>query len=559
MYRTDHYFFSSLTIIRYIVIPYQWIWIELNSIIMKPSLIHSKPTLDREKQHIFITLCFILHIGFSALNPSFSQVSQWTTCLADGCKGTNLITNGGFEDHPANTGSLAPNISTEFGMVICPPAQPEDLWGNVLIAVNPLICYPLWTITDHTFGNGTGKMMLVDFPDSSPLGGAKYIDIWATTIFVDSGKIYCFGAWFKNLNSDTALSKPNFRYLVDNTLIGVSPELEYDSTNAWTFYGFVYTSTTVTISIENGKWGGEGNDLAMDDIEFREITNGTTPPVAMDDDGGIMGYNSIQSFYVTNNDTLNTNAPVSNNNVSIYSVSPDTLGTAWVNANGSISFSAGNQIGSVQIVYEYCQPNGCCDMAVLYFLLDTILSNNWIHQFNGKWSYGSIHLNWQSSDEPEKVTYELRRSFDQKNYTKVASISYLPNQGEKYYRYLDTGIPFNGEGFVYYELTAFDHAGNRYPPLQTQIKITNPDENTLKFRVFPNPSNSDILNIIFIDPVVRGTEIYLSNMNGQVMKKLTLIGQNKVKLDIQNLPMGMYLISASDGRVKETLKFQHIH
>ena len=525
---------------------------------MKFSHFHSKSILDRGKQCFFTTIWLIANFVFFPSASVFSQPG-WTTCTEDGCKGTNLVTNGGFEDHPANTGTLAPNISTEFGMVICPPDKAEDLWGNVLIAIDPVICYPLWTITDHTFGDGTGKMMLVDFPDTNPYGGFNFLDIWATTIFVDSGKTYCFGAWFKNLNSDTTLSKPNFRYLVDNTLIGISAELEYDSTNKWTFYGFVYNayqSDSVTISIENGKWGGEGNDLAMDDIEFREIANGTTPPVAMDDDGGIIGPNSTQTFIVTNNDTLNTSAPVSNSNVSIYSVSPDTMGTAAVNSNGSITFNGGGQIGTVQIVYEYCQPNGCCDMAVLYFILDTILSNKWIHHFEGIWGNGSINLNWESIDEPEKVTYELRRSFDQKNYIKVATIAHLPNPGRKYYKYLDTGISFNGNGYIYYELLATDKTGNRYSPLKAQVKIIIPDENALKFSVFPNPSNGDLLNILFADPVVRDTEISLSDINGREIKKLSIIGRNNAKLDIKNLPAGIYSISASDGRMKETLRIQ---
>jgi hypothetical protein len=491
--------------------------------------------------------------------PLTAQTNQWTSCHATGCKGSNLVTHGGFEDHVPNSGALSPDISTDFGMIICPPDDPSDLWGHVLIARNPLICYEFWNITDHTFGDGTGNMMIIDFPDSNPLGGLSFMDIWSKNITVDSGKTYCFGAWFKNLNSDTTLSKPNFRYLVNDTLIGISQELPYDPTNKWTFYGFEYVSKAagpITITIQNGKWGGQGNDLAMDDVEFREVANGSLPPVAVNDDGGIMGFNSFKTFYVTGNDTLNTNTPVNNTHVSIYSVTPDNLGTAAVDISGNITFASNGQLGTVKIVYEYCQPTGCCDQAVLSFLVDTILSSNWIQNFHGEESYGGIHLSWNSSGEPQKVLYKLSRSFDQKNYIEVASIDQVSTAGEKTYKYLDNGLFFNGAGNVYYRLSATDKAGNHYQTLQTQVKIGEKELNSLHFRIFPSPANSHILNIFFTDPVVRETEIVLSNISGQVFSKNSLIGKNTTSLNIRDLAAGVYFISASDGRLKEVIKFQ---
>jgi hypothetical protein len=119
---------------------------------------------------------------------------------------------------------------------------------------------------DHTSGNGTGQMMVVNASyDKGEFFRRRFTGLLPNTS-------YSFSAWILSLNN--AVIKPNVRFEVNNptsnaTLSTISTG-DITSVGVWTQYQlqFTTTETTVDVVLRNNNVGGEGNDLALDDIRF---------------------------------------------------------------------------------------------------------------------------------------------------------------------------------------------------------------------------------------------------------------------------------------------------
>ncbi|MEL6846507.1 MAG: Ig-like domain-containing protein, partial [Bacteroidota bacterium] len=295
-------------------------------------------------------------------------------CGPGACKGPNLVFNGNFEVANPDPNNPIYGFTTEFGTVLCPPTNVYDLWGSVTVQNNPSNCFFEWVSNDHSLADGSGSMLVADFPDSNPNGTNDPMDIWATTVNVEPGKTYCFGAWFMNLNNNPNKSLPNFRYMVDNTLIGISPDLP--TSGNWEYYAFTYTvpagTNQITLSLENGKFGGQGNDLAIDDIEFAELVNGVLPPTANNDAAVVQPTAVNFPINVVANDYVNTHTEVLDTaSIVITAMPPVNQGTATVNQYGEILFTPNpNFIGTCTFKYSIQQQSGCADEAIITVSID---------------------------------------------------------------------------------------------------------------------------------------------------------------------------------------------
>ncbi len=89
---------------------------------------------------------------------------------------------------------------------------------------------------------------------------------------------YEFSAWVLNVVNNPALIKPNLTFRVESpngTVINQysTGDIAVQAQPTWEPYGFFFTTgpgiTTVVLRITNNAPGGGGNDLALDDIQFR--------------------------------------------------------------------------------------------------------------------------------------------------------------------------------------------------------------------------------------------------------------------------------------------------
>ena len=124
---------------------------------------------------------------------------------------------------------------------------------------------------DHT-GDPNGYFMLIN---------ASYqpSDFYVQTVTgLCPGTTYQFAAWILNMFAYGGAILPNITFSIENTdgtLLDSIHTGDVASTNPekWVQYGFYFTTpagvSTVVLRMTNNAPGGNGNDLAMDDITFR--------------------------------------------------------------------------------------------------------------------------------------------------------------------------------------------------------------------------------------------------------------------------------------------------
>ncbi|MXV15434.1 T9SS type B sorting domain-containing protein [Hufsiella ginkgonis] len=147
--------------------------------------------------------------------------------------------------------------------------------GYYQVASNITNCHTgtWWQLTeDHTPGDQGGNMMIVNASNNP---GVFYQQ---TVTGLCPNTTYEFAAWIINIDkSDPIL--PNISFSIETTSGQVLSQpystgnIQNSSTPTWVKYGFLFSTTPgvqdVVLVIRNNAPGGQGNDLALDDITFR--------------------------------------------------------------------------------------------------------------------------------------------------------------------------------------------------------------------------------------------------------------------------------------------------
>lgn len=203
--------------------------------------------------------------------------------------GDNLIQaadNGTFgsfpQGTPANTGAPTepyPDVTPDFTYVLPNPDVFAPLGGeytvqNIMNNSMSAAIGAWWRIADHTAGNETGRMMIVNGFDP----GAVF---FKATVTVQPNTNYLFTAWILNLFKVNGYPNPELGVVIldqnDNILYSATlGTLIPVNVNApeWKQIGSVINSQNNTsLTVEFLSEGPEviGNDYAIDDVSFNEI------------------------------------------------------------------------------------------------------------------------------------------------------------------------------------------------------------------------------------------------------------------------------------------------
>lgn len=220
--------------------------------------------------------------------------------LLDQCaivSGENLIsaadegTFGTFpQGTPANTGAPTepyPGVTPDFTYVLPNPEVFTPFGGeytvqNIMNNSRSTEIGAWWRIADHTAGNETGRMMIVNGFDP----GAVF---FRDTVLVRPNTNYLFSAWILNLFKVTGYPNPQLGVRIldedENVLYSATLGILIPvNTNApeWKQIGSVINSLENTsLIVEFLSEGPEviGNDYAIDDISFNEVAIREFEPV----------------------------------------------------------------------------------------------------------------------------------------------------------------------------------------------------------------------------------------------------------------------------------------
>jgi gliding motility-associated-like protein len=275
------------------------------------------------------------------------------TAAAQDPTAPNLVSNPAFE--AGNTGFTS---SYTYNPT---PITP----GTYVLTTSPaLVLSTFPPCDDHTFGNGTGNMMLIN-----GTGGASS-QAWCQTIPVMANSWYYLSAWVMC----SPISPPVLQFRVNGTLVGVPFEppasgcIWQEFTASW--FSGAATSATLCIMDLNGSGNGFfGDDYALDDIFMAkactasdQVTVSVTPVNAVLPANAILGCNAVQTGIILNGSASSAGLG--------YTYSWDGPGIV---SGGNTPIATVNEVGTYTLTVSYDTGNGTCtDQASVSVLPDPL-------------------------------------------------------------------------------------------------------------------------------------------------------------------------------------------
>lgn len=504
---------------------------------------------------------------------SFSADSSFTSgttqnralpAIVPGYVKVNMGANAPQDNYYAIANNTSSNGTTNNAGPYVPTANANrvfngfwDIIGDHTNATNPAAGNP-----PPAAGQPGGYMLVVNA--AYPTGEA-YRD---TIKNVCPNTYYEFSAWVRNIcgvcgidsNSTQKYTPgvlPNLSYTVNDIDYFTTGTITYDKT--WVKRGFIYKTgpaeTQFVITIKNNAAGGGGNDWVLDDIKLATCypnlvmnpSDTTTScaglPVSLSD--------TVKSFFnnytywcweksgdgISWNSTgvCGTRVPVVKNGLWQYVV--DTVFTA-VAADSGKYYRLKVATAFTNLSNPNCAVSNSQKIFLNIYNLDCKVLNNKIISFYGDVIDEKTHLHWKSQRDDQPEEYEIERSPDGINFTRVGRVIATNEAQSASYNFYD---PENISFVTYYRLKVISQsARGNYSKIIAlhnknaglKISVINPFKNNLKIDV-SLPEEGDV-------------QFALRDIYGRiVMKKSVQLnkGTSKIFLNETNLlPPGLYIL-----------------
>lgn len=306
------------------------------------------------------TIFFLLFLGlFSISNDGRAQI-------CGGNLGENIFTDGDFGSGTANMPASNPMIAPGYIYTTNPP--PSDGYytlSNNLAAWPGL--YSAWLGIGDNSTDPFGYMMVINASFQPGLFYEQEVD------GLCDNTLYVFTADVINLIKTGTPNHidPNVSFLIDGVEFFTTGNIPKNQ--QWQTYGFTFTTnpgqSSVVLSLKNNAPGGNGNDLALDNIEFRpcgpealilpvEIENICEDGSPIDLDATVVGdqYDTPAFQWQQSFDEGLTWVDIAGANSPVYTHSQLSSGYYYyryllANGPGNLSNSKCRVVSNVKIVY----------------------------------------------------------------------------------------------------------------------------------------------------------------------------------------------------------------
>lgn len=224
-------------------------------------------------------------------------------------------------------------------------------------------------------------------------------------------------------------------------------------------------------------------------------------------------------------------------------------GTSWTNLSGTASGTTASGTLTVTGVSSFNNFTFGSTTAINPLPVKLI-------SFLGKLNNNNTQLNWATATELNNDHFEIERSIDGVNYTKIGEVTGNgTTKNLSKYNYIDNQITEIAAATVYYRLKQIDFNGNfEYSNI---ITVSISSENSLKIsNAFPNPFQGS-LNISFTLPSNSDVTISLVDAKGQVVATEEIKGRkgnNNFEFNTSELANGMYFINISANNLNAKYK-----
>jgi hypothetical protein len=367
-------------------------------------------------------------------------------------------------------------------------------------------------------------------------------------------------AYIPTAPGDSSGVRPNLSFSVDDVNHYTSGEILYSG--QWIKKGFVFLTgpaqTFITMAIANNAPGGGGNDWALDDIRVSTCLPGLT-----------MRPNNNPSYCLNASVDLSVAVSTFYNNYSYYQWERSTDGGAtWGPApempgvqTFSYTYSNPNYLDTVAIPtfvataamngYKYrirsatTLSNLSIDNCSIYNSTDIITINvnptcdvlpAELVSFTAQLKSTGTALKWEVKEEADIQTYEVERSNDGRNFSKIGAVA---ANGSRNYSFNDAAAV---TAKAYYRLLLVKTSGARF---SNTVTVMQGRTNAFEIVTVNNPFGKTI-NAQVHSAAQREITLSLVDMYGRVLtnsKQRIGAGFSTVKLDApQHLQSGNYIL-----------------
>lgn len=162
----------------------------------------------------------------------------------------------------------------------------------------------------------------------------------------------------------------------------------------------------------------------------------------------------------------------------------------------------------------------------------------------------NVLISWTTVAEQNSAYFDVERSYDGSNFIKIGQVlasGFSTNL--RSYRFTDVNA---ARTLIYYRLKMVD-ADGRYKHSPVRI-ITKTDGSIQDFLFYPNPAISYV-HIALNEAAATSLQVQVTNQLGQVVKTTRIsAGTQFIKLDISELPKGMYAVMVFSNEVVQVKK-----
>ena len=166
-----------------------------------------------------------------------------------------------------------------------------------------------------------------------------------------------------------------------------------------------------------------------------------------------------------------------------------------------------------------------------------------------------IELFWVTATEINNEGFSIQRSRDGKNWEEVTFVSgHGDSEREHMYTFVDES-PYLG--FNYYRLKQMDFDGrSELTPVRVAIWQGSTDLDKLELAVLPNPA-TDWFTVALPSGLFNESQLDLRiyNQTGQLLKVWSWDGASEIRVPIDELTAGLYVLSIEKGSNRYTARF----
>lgn len=398
---------------------------------------------------------------------------------------------------------------------------------------------------------------------------------------------YEFSLWVRNVCTNCGIDStgtqtwnpgvlPNLTFAIDDLDRYSSGMVD---TVGWVKKGFMFktgpTQENITISIRNNASGGGGNDWAIDDIALVTCNPNLTmlpspvTPVCAGDNVRISC--QVRSFFDNYTEWMWERSTDGGLNWTYTGVSGSS--TAVDNGSGQFEYEAlyptfvgGLGVDGHRYRIRVASTPGNLGAPECSFLNSTTIDVDVLHcvilptkliSFTGSLNNGYSYLKWVTENETPQTEYEIERSLDGANFSKIATVhGQAPNAGYAY-NYTD---PKSITAPTYYRIKIVEGEQKKYSKI---ILLSSKLEFSIRNLV--NPFSSQI-TFDLVSPEKDRANIQLIDLYGRTVKQQTMNitnGLNEITIpNLSNLSSGVYALRIQIGEriiTRQVIKTNSVH